>query len=143
MAPVKWIDMANLDIETVRHALQVARENGFAEVELTFGEDRFEAKLGKKRSKVASPVKNSQEIVEPISVPLLREIKATVVGYFRSGKVPLAVGCRIGKGDNVGVIAALGLLNDIESPYAGEVVEVMVEVEQAVEYGQVLARVKE
>lgn len=135
--------MANLDIGTVRHALQLAREHGFAEVALATGEDRFEAKLGKNRPKASSAERNTEEFTGSFEAPVFRELKATVVGYFRSGKVPLIVGNRVAIGDNVGVIAALGLLNEIESPFAGEIVDAMVEEEQAVEYGQVLARVKE
>ena len=68
------------------------------------------------------------------------EIKATLVGYYREAKEPIAVGRTIRKGDPVGTIEALGIVTDVTSKVEGEIVEVLVEPGQAVEYGQVLAR---
>ena len=46
------------------------------------------------------------------------------------------------KGEIVASIAALGLNNDVESPVSGEIIEVLVKPDQAVEFGQALALVK-
>ena len=46
-------------------------------------------------------------------------------------------------GDIVAVISQLGIANDVESRVSGEIVEVLIEENQPVMFGQVLARIKE
>jgi len=130
--------MANLDSELVRHAISVARQYGFAEVELGIGEQSFSARLDPMPKK--SSAKKSAEQVA--SQPELQTIAATLVGYYREAKTPLKVGMTVKKGDVVAVIAALGIANDVESKVSGEVVELLIEPNQPVEYGQALAKVK-
>jgi len=132
-----------LDLQLVRHALTVARRNGFAEVELGIGDDRFTARLepappGRPAAPTASAGGASDESTEP----QLQEIKSTLVGYYREAKTPLRVGETVKAGDVVAVIAALGIANDVESTVSGEVAEVLVEPNQPVQYGQTIARVK-
>lgn len=130
--------MPKLDSDLVRHALSVARQHGFGEVEVGIGEERFSARLEsapKRQSHAKSQSGTPKE-------PDLQTITATLVGYYREAPVPLEVGARVRAGEVVAVISALGIANDVESKVAGEVVEVMVEPNQPVEYGQVLAKVK-
>lgn len=135
--------MAESGIDLIRHALELAREHGFNEVELEAGELSFEAKL--EPAPKAAPVASAQQELaadETPSAPPEKDIVSPVVGYYRTGTTPLKVGTGIRKGDAIASIHALGISNDLEAPFSGEVVEVLVRNEQAVEYGQVLARVK-
>ncbi|RYG32984.1 biotin/lipoyl-binding protein [bacterium] len=127
-----------MDVETVRHALAVARRNGFAEVELRSGDDRFRARL-----EPVSP-DSARRMVQAVDAgePALAEIKSPLVGYYRNGRTPLALGQSIKAGDRIASVEALGLLSDVEAKQGGEVVELLVEDGQAVQFGQVLARVK-
>jgi acetyl-CoA carboxylase biotin carboxyl carrier protein len=79
---------------------------------------------------------------EPEEPPLL-DVTAQLVGVFlwnkeRTGKPSVAVHQRVEKGQLLGVIEALGILNDVEAPEAGEVSEIHVAGGQPVEYGQPL-----
>jgi acetyl-CoA carboxylase biotin carboxyl carrier protein len=132
--------MAGIDAEVVKHALKVAREHGYAELELANGEAWFRATLepGPKKPK---PVPITSIDGEPAEQPLLA-IKANHVGYFRNGEGKLEVGEVVAKGDVVASIAALGLANDVESTVAGTIVEILVKDGDAVQFGQVLAQVK-
>ena len=47
------------------------------------------------------------------------------------------------KGQIVGIVEAMKLMNEIESEYDGIVEKVLVENEQLVEYGQPLMRIRE
>ena len=74
------------------------------------------------------------------------EITSPMVGTFYRAPAPdepsfVSVGERIEKGDTVCIIEAMKLMNDIEAEVAGEVVEILVENGDPVEYGQVLMRV--
>ena len=125
-----------MDLDLVRHALAAARRHGYAEVELGAGDAAFTARL----ARLPKPVVAANAPTAVDDAP--QEIKATLVGFYREAKAPLAVGRTIRKGDNVASIEALGIVTDVASKVEGEVVEVLAEPGQAVEYGQVLARVR-
>ena len=70
-----------------------------------------------------------------------------MVGTFYRAPAPeeppfAEVGDRIGKGDTVCIIEAMKLMNDIDTEVAGEIMEILVENGEPVEFGQVLMRVK-
>ncbi len=127
--------MASLNLDHVRHALSAARQKGFAEVELALGDDQFVARLAPTPPGVA---KSGESVI----ADEIKPITATLVGYYRSAPKPLEVGSIIKSGDLVAVLTALGIQNEVFSKLAGEVVEVCVHEGQAVEFGQVLAKVK-
>lgn len=128
--------MPNLDADLVRHALTTARDHGFAEVEMMLGEASFHAVLNPSKKK---PKKAAASNGVP-SEPEEKAIKATLVGILDAVKVE--PGHRVEKGAVVAVVSALGLKNEVEASCAGEVVEVLVEAGQAVEYGQALLKVR-
>lgn len=128
--------MPDLDLELVRHALKVARNNGFTEVGLKVADAEFTAKLRPMAPTAKPPEQPTPEETKPHAVT------STFVGYYREAKQPLRVGQVVEKGDLVAVVAALGIANDVESKVSGEVIEVLVEPNQPVEYGQPLARVR-
>ena len=125
-----------MDLDLVRHALAAARRHGYAEVELGEGEASFTAKLGRTPKPPTAPAANTVQDEGP------RAVRSTLVGYWRDGKAPLEVGRTIRKGESVGMVEALGIVTEVMSKEEGEVVEVLVEPGQAVQYGQALARVK-
>jgi biotin carboxyl carrier protein len=131
--------MFRLDLDLIRHALQTASDHGFATVEVGLGEDRFEAKfLPRKGGAKAVSVAAAEAEEEAKAVA----ITAPSVGYFRPGPIPLAVGQQIETGDVVGEIVALGLKNDVAAKSSGVVVQVMVQAEDPVEYGQTIATLR-
>lgn len=127
-----------MDLDLVRHALAAARRHGYAEVELGSGDTAFTARLARiPKPKGAAPAASDAPAVNPVA-----DVKATLVGYYREAKEPLVVGRTIRKGDLVATIEALGIVTDVVSKVEGEVIEVLVDPGQAVEYGQVLAKVQ-
>lgn len=74
------------------------------------------------------------------------DITSPMVGTFYSAPAPdedsfVAVGDRINKGDTVCIIEAMKLMNEIEGEVTGQVMEIMVQNGEPVEFGQVLMRV--
>lgn len=74
-------------------------------------------------------------------------ICSPLVGVFytspQEGADPyIQVGQSIKKGQVVGIVEAMKLMNEIESEYEGVVEEIFVKNEQMVEYGQPLVRVR-
>lgn len=74
-------------------------------------------------------------------------VKAPLVGIFYAAPSEDAspfvkVGDTVKKGQIIGIIEAMKLMNEIESEYDGVVEAVMIENEQVVEYGQPLFRIR-
>lgn len=76
-----------------------------------------------------------------------KEITSPLVGIFYAAASPEAepfakAGDIVKKGDVVGIVEAMKLMNEIESEVDGEIAEVLVKNGEAVEFGQPLFRVK-
>ena len=85
---------------------------------------------------------NNKEIAENY-----KEIKSPIVGTFYVSSSPDApayvkVGDKVKKGDILCIIEAMKLMNEIESDTDGEIVEILVQNEAPVEYGQVLFKIQ-
>lgn len=73
-------------------------------------------------------------------------VKSPLVGTFYAAPAedadPFAtVGDKVKKGQVLAIVEAMKLMNDIESDFDGEIVEIYVENGEAVEYGQPLFRI--
>ena len=73
-------------------------------------------------------------------------ITSPIVGTFYSAPSPEAkafvkVGDRVEKGQTLGIVEAMKLMNEIESDYSGTVAEILVNNQEGVEYGQSLFRI--
>lgn len=132
------------DLEGIRHALTIARSRGYSEVAVEEGDLKFRATLEPAAKKAtAGPARADATSPAVEEEPGLEEIRSPLVGYYRPSDSPLAVGQTLTVGDVVGVVASLGEIPyAVEASVAGEVAEVLVEPDQPVEYGQVLAKVR-
>lgn len=89
----------------------------------------------------AQPVQNSNESD-------LKEIKSPVVGIFYSASSPenppfVQIGQMVTKGEVVGLIEAMKVMNEIKAPADGIIREIRVKNEQIVAFGDVLMRIEE
>ena len=78
----------------------------------------------------------------------LTEITSPMVGTFYRASAPgedpfVDIGSPISVGQTICILEAMKLMNEIESEYNAEVVEILVENGTPVEFGQVLMRVKQ
>ena len=99
---------------------------------------------------VVTPVV-SNNVVTTVETPKEEEnykvIKSPMVGTFYASSSPTAesfvkVGDKIKKGQVVCIVEAMKLMNEIESEFDGEVVEICVKNEDMVEYGTPLFKIK-
>lgn len=77
----------------------------------------------------------------------LKEITAPIVGVFYEASSPetapfVKVGDIVSKGQVVGIVEAMKLMNEIESEVDGEIAEILVKNGEAVEFGQPLFKVR-
>ena len=74
-------------------------------------------------------------------------VKSPMVGTFYASSSPdlapfVKVGDRIEKGQTLYIIEAMKIMNEIEAEVSGEVLEILVDNEDIVEYGQALMKVR-
>ena len=89
---------------------------------------------------------SSSQSAPPPNSGRLIEILSPMVGTYYSAPAPdeppfINVGDRIRSGQTVCIIEAMKLLNEIDAEISGEIVEILVQNSQPVEYGQPLMRV--
>ena len=78
----------------------------------------------------------------------LTDITSPMVGTFYRASAPgedpfVEVGSNVKVGQTICILEAMKLMNEIESEFNGEIVEILVENGTPVEFGQVLMRVKQ
>ena len=128
--------------------------------EFEYNNEEFSIRIAKKKAKIATvdasvagvPVQNAaimpeQSEEQPEEVLYGDEIKAPLVGTFYAapseGAEPfVSVGDKVKKGQVIGIVEAMKLMNEIESDFDCEIEAVLVSNEQRVEYGQPLFKVK-
>ena len=99
-----------------------------------------------------SKKENTCYVTENLSAPVnavttsAAEIKKAAEGDQISGtyaeETPVGkVGDRVEKGQTLGIVEAMKLMNEIESDYSGTVAEILVNNQEGVEYGQPLFRI--
>lgn len=134
--------MAGIDPDLVRHALLVAQRHGFAEIRLEVEDAKFRARRHPAVAAMPVDVAPSEEVADAAPGEVVIAVESPCVGYFQPGDAMPSVGDRIEAGTVIGSVLALGISTDTVCEVAGEVVEVSVEADQAVDYGAQLIRVK-
>ena len=102
-----------------------------------------EVKLSQKREVIVETQDegNKEELIDG------KIVKSPMVGTFYAKPSPnsdpyVTVGQKVKKGDVLCIIEAMKLMNEIESEWDGEVVEILVKEEEPVEYGKPLFVIK-
>ena len=101
----------------------------------------------KNDNNVLSSVKTQAPPAPPGRSDLV-EITSPMVGTFYRASAPgedpfVEIGSVISAGQTICILEAMKLMNEIESEYNAEIVEILVENGTPVEFGQVLMRVKQ
>nr|WP_199307900.1 MULTISPECIES: acetyl-CoA carboxylase biotin carboxyl carrier protein [unclassified Leptolyngbya] len=152
----------------LRELLSTLSQTDIAELNLKSGDFELTVRKGGVFSDRSLPVEPDRGSVVPASLPApvpvplpaatsapapaphandrLIDIVAPVVGTFYRAPGPdeasfVEVGDRIRLGQTVCIIEAMKIMNEIEAEVVGEVVEILVQNAQPVEFGQVLMRV--
>jgi len=93
---------------------------------------------------------NAEEFIEKVLVKEdedLLTITSPMVGTFYGSPSPdstpfVSEGTKVSKGDVLCIVEAMKLMNEIESEYNGEIVKVLIEEGQMVEYGQPIFKIR-
>lgn len=142
-----------MDIKKLNKFVALAKEAGVAELKYENGDEKFFVKLGDVAPIFAPPqmatntVSSKSEETSSAKNEGLLEVTSPFVGTFYRSSSPespayVKIGDNVSSGKALCIVEAMKIMNEIESEVSGEIVEICVENETYVEFGQVLFRIK-
>ena len=143
-----------MDIRKVKKLMELLEQSGMAEIEIKEGEESVKisrygnaplaaTSFSPQPALTPSQVDSTIRAVDNGSEVSGNLISSPMVGTYYSAPSPSAkpfvtVGQHVNKGDTVGIIEAMKIMNQIESDQSGTVVGILVKDGEAVEFGQAL-----
>ena len=131
--------------------INIAKDAGASELKYEDGDKKFAIAFPTAATPVmaAAPMAHapSAATAAPVKKASGNEVTSPFVGTFYASSSPDAaayvkVGDRVSKGQVLCIVEAMKIMNEIESEVSGEVVEICVDNESYVEFGQALFVVK-
>ena len=158
----------DIDIKKIEELIEIMKQNGLEELEIKQNDDKIYLKrcqpqqppapavttlpAMKQQVGAAPAVTKIEEVSSPPGVPQPAEedllvIKSPIVGTFYAKPSPdsepyVEAGSPVGPQTVVCIIEAMKVMNEIKAELSGTIAEVLVTDGQAVEYGQVLFKVR-
>jgi acetyl-CoA carboxylase biotin carboxyl carrier protein len=155
------------DLRKIKELIEIMKDNDLLEVEIKHGDDKIFLKRCQPQQPpvTAVPVIGSNISAAPLgpnaaqtsaagAIPLvpqpeehLLEIKSSIVGTYYAAPSPdsepyVELGSQVSPQTVVCIIEAMKVMNEIKAETSGTIAEVLVTNGQAIEYGQVLFKVK-
>ena len=152
-----------MNITEIKELVKVIGESNLTTFELE--QDGVKISMKKGETMVSSPVlapvvkstavqveENVKEVVNEVAKEVVKEaptgktINSPMVGTFYASSAPdkapyVKVGDKVKKGQVVCIVEAMKLMNEIESDVDGEIVEILVNNEDMVEFGQPMFKI--
>ena len=145
-----------MDIRKVKKLMELLEQSGMAEIEIKEGEESVKiSRFGNVPLITPTVSQHPAAMATPSQVESTKTaankgakasgnlISSPMVGTYYSAPSPSAkpfvtVGQHVNKGDTIGIIEAMKIMNQIEADHSGTVVEILVKDGEAVEFGQAL-----
>lgn len=136
-----------MEFDKIVKLIHAVGESGLSEFSFEEGALKISMRGGEKRGKtvefVPETVEIKEESKEQPAVITGKTVKSPLVGTFYAAPSPEAEtfvkkGDTVQKGQVLGIVEAMKLMNEIESEYDGVVEEILIGNEDMVEYGQPL-----
>ncbi|MBN1972239.1 MAG: acetyl-CoA carboxylase biotin carboxyl carrier protein [Sedimentisphaerales bacterium] len=155
----------DIDLKKIKELIEIMKQNGLDELEIKHGDDKIFLKKSQPQS-FSGPIITSLPMMKHDSmlpsgavnaageagpgVPVqdnLVAIKSPLVGTFYAKPSPdsepyVEIGSSVGPQTVVCIVEAMKVMNEIKAETSGTIVESFVTDGQAVEYGQILFKVK-
>ena len=148
-----------MDIKDIYEVWDRFEKSSLSELKLSLGGDNLELKKamevistedkpGKIKQQVITKNDFKEENEANEANSDYKEIKAPFVGTFYRSASPeakpyVAVGDVVKKGDILGIIEAMKIMNELAAPVSGKIVEIRAEDGKMIEYNQVLFLLEE
>ena len=146
-----------MDLRKLKTLIELVEESGISELEITEGEEKV--RISRTIMSAQAPIQYMQAppvaqnighapptVAVTAPVEVIEEghiVKSPMVGTFYRSSSPDAkpfidIGNTVAVGDNLCIIEAMKLLNEIQCDFAGVIKKILVENGQPVEYGEPL-----
>lgn len=145
-----------MDIKLVKELINEFKECDLTRIKLKNNE--FEIELERSTSIQVAPTSMMTPQVATAQININEQkpveekvegntIKSPMVGTFYRASSPdqppfVQVGTKVKKGDTICIIEAMKLMNEVEAEQDGEIIEILVENEEMVEFDQPIFRIK-
>jgi len=155
------------DLQKIKELIEIMKDNELVEVEIKHGDDKISLKrsqpqqptvtavpvigsnisAGPPGPNVTQTLANEVKPAEPQTGENLVEIKSSIVGTFYATPSPdsepyVELDSNVSPQTVVCIVEAMKVMNEIKAETSGTIAEILVTNGQAVEYGQVLFRVR-
>lgn len=136
-----------MEFDKIVKLIHAVGESGLSEFSFEEGALKISMRGGEKQEKTVEflpkAVEIKEEIKEKPTAVTGKTVKSPLVGTFYAAPSPEAEtfvkkGDMVQKGQVLGIVEAMKLMNEIESEYDGVVEEILIGNEDTVEYGQPL-----
>ena len=159
-----------MDYKEIKKLMDDMGESKIDSLEIEFPEGiKIKMKKNTEKEVLVTQPKNIIEASAPMTVPVVKEnqetslvkseeskenqeenfkvVKSPMVGTFYASSSPekepfVKIGDKVHKGQVLCIVEAMKLMNEIESEFDGEIVEICVKNEDVVEYGTPLFKIK-
>lgn len=151
-----------LSIESLKEIVKVAKDQGVAELQVEAKDFKVSVNFATAPAAVhhvqpivhQAPVAHAAPVAHPAAAPKaavvdanIHVIKSPFVGTFYTSPSPgkpvyAKVGDKVKAGQPLCVLEAMKIMNEIDSDVNGEIVEICVDNESLVEYGQPLFKIR-
>ena len=159
-----------MDYKEIKKLMDDMGESKLDSLEIEFPEGiKIKMKKNTEKEVLITQPKNIIEASAPMTVPVVKEnqetslvkseeskenqeenfkvVKSPMVGTFYASSSPekapfVKIGDKVHKGQVLCIVEAMKLMNEIESEFDGEIVEICVKNEDVVEYGTPLFKIK-
>jgi oxaloacetate decarboxylase alpha subunit len=143
----------NVDLKKIKEITNLVETSDVDEIKLEI--DGVKISINKKKEKQQSIETTSHSKIEEEEVSIIEKdqeknlifIKSPIVGTFYRAPGPdkppfVDVGSKVKKGDTLCIIEAMKMMNKINSEYDGEIIEILPQNEEIVEYDQTIMKIK-
>lgn len=161
-------DKKDTDLQKIKELLEIMKDNELVELEIKHGDDKIFLKRAQPQQPAVTAVPMPGPTIPALSANTaptqnaaaqpesaaptqpeeeLVEIKSPIVGTFYATPSPdsdpyVEVGSQVNTQTVVCIVEAMKVMNEIRAEVSGNIAQILVKNGQAVEYGQVLFRVK-
>ena len=157
------------DLQKIKELIEIMKDNELVEVEIKHGDDKIFLKRSHPQQPTvtavpmiapnisttpadvdkgqASAIEAEPSVSQPRPQEELVEMKSPIVGTFYATPSPdsepyVEIGSHVDPQTVVCIVEAMKVMNEIKAETSGVITEILVKNGQAVEYGQVLFKVK-
>ncbi len=148
------------DLAKIKKLIKIMKDNDLCEVEIKHGDDKILLKRSQPQIVTAMPMAGAAIAGVPADADMgqavsaaakeddgLIEIKSPMVGTYYGTPSPdsepfIEIGSRIEHQTLICIIEAMKVMNEIKAEISGTVAQILVTSGQAIEFGQVLFKIK-